>query len=67
MIKKRKEMKEHQFYIPKEECVNLPHYWNEENLSAISLARLAEAGRTFDFLLDKTEDIYNIVKIKIND
>jgi len=50
-------MKEYQPYIPKEECVNLPHYWNEEDLSAISIARLAEAGRSFDFL--KEEDIYS--------
>ena len=51
-------MKEYQPYVPKEECVNLPHYWNGEELSAISIARLAEAGRSFDFLLDEEEDIY---------
>jgi len=51
-------MKEYQPYVPKEECVNLPQYWNGEELSAISIARLAEAGRSFDFLLDEEEDIY---------
>ena len=51
-------MKQYQPYIPKEECVNLPPYWNEEDLSAISIARLAEAGRNGDFLADEKEDIY---------
>ena len=55
-------MKEYQPYVPKEECVNLPHYCNKEDPNGMDIARLAEAGRSFDFLLDEAEDIYNECK-----
>ncbi len=55
-------MKEHQSYIPKEECVSLPMGWNEDSPSGMDITRLAQEGRSFDFLLDEEEDIYNIDK-----
>ena len=53
-------MKEYQPYIPIGECAGLPPYWNED--SGMDIARLAEAGRSFDFLIDEAEDIYNECK-----
>ena len=52
-------MKKDQSYIRKEECVNLPTGWNEDDPTGIDIARLAQEGHSFDFLLDKEEDIYN--------
>ena len=49
-------------YIPKEQCVSLPLGWNEDASTGMEIARLAQAGHSFDFLLDKEEDIYNIGK-----
>ena len=51
-------MKQYQPYIPIKECVNLPAGWNEDVPSGMELARLAEQGHSFDFLLDEKEDIY---------
>ncbi len=50
-------MKEHQPYVPKEECVSLPTGWNEDP-NGMDITRLAEQGHSFDFLLDEEEDIY---------
>ena len=55
----RNKMKKYQPYIPKEECVDLPSNWNGNNLSTMDIAKLAQVGGSFDFLLDEGEDIYN--------
>ncbi len=52
-------MKKYQPYIPKEECVSRPVGWNEDAPTGMDIAKLAQEGHSFDFLLDKEEDIYN--------
>ena len=59
-------MKEKESYIPIEECVSLPTGWNEDAPTGMDIARLAQEGHSFDFLLDKEEDIYNIDKREEN-
>ena len=51
-------MKKYQPYVPKEECVSLPTGWNEDDPTGMDIARLAEQGHSFDFLLEEAEDIY---------
>jgi len=51
-------MNNYQPYVPKEECVSLPGGWNGDAPSGMDMARLAEVGHSFDFLLDPEEDIY---------
>ena len=53
-------MKQNKPYIPIEECVSLPTGWNEDAPTGMDIAKLAQEGHSFDFLLEKEEDIYSI-------
>lgn len=52
-------MEEYQPYVPIKECTSLPEGWNEDAPSGMEMARLAQEGHSFDFLLNKEEDIYS--------